>query len=91
MQTKNPHNDIFVGKRIRFKRKMLKMSQKQLCHALSVSFQQVQKYETRLDRIGAGCLKEIADILNVPIAFFMRISEQNKSPLPSWISNTLSK
>ncbi|EJF76638.1 hypothetical protein MCO_01573, partial [Bartonella sp. DB5-6] len=44
-------NDIFVGKRIRFRRKMLKMSQKQLAHALSVSYQQIQKYETGLNRV----------------------------------------
>ncbi|WP_035451559.1 helix-turn-helix domain-containing protein, partial [Bartonella birtlesii] len=47
-------NDIFVGKRIRLRRKMLKMSQKELAHALNVSYQQVQKYETGLNRVAAG-------------------------------------
>ncbi|WP_273756998.1 helix-turn-helix domain-containing protein [Bartonella sp. MM73XJBT] len=74
MQGKNPYNDKFidkfVGKKIRFRRNMLKMSQKHLGYALGVSFQQIQKYETGLNRVGAGRLKEIADILNVPIAFF---------------------
>ncbi|WP_246067834.1 helix-turn-helix domain-containing protein [Bartonella saheliensis] len=74
MQGKNPHNDIFndrfIGKKIRFKRKMLKMSQKTLADHLRVSAQQIQKYETGLNRISAGRLKEIADIFNVPIAFF---------------------
>ncbi|WP_345119271.1 helix-turn-helix transcriptional regulator, partial [Bartonella pachyuromydis] len=74
MQSKNPHNnkfiDQFVGKKIRFRRNMLKMSQKHLGHALGVSFQQIQKYEKGLNRVGAGQLKETADILNVPIAFF---------------------
>ncbi|WP_156851197.1 helix-turn-helix domain-containing protein [Bartonella refiksaydamii] len=63
-------NDIFVGKRIRFRRKMLKMSQKQLAHALSVSYQQIQKYETGLNRVSAGLLKDISDILSVPLTFF---------------------
>ncbi|WP_208437017.1 helix-turn-helix domain-containing protein [Bartonella taylorii] len=63
-------NDTFVGKRIRFRRKMLKMSQKELAHALSVSYQQVQKYETGLNRVSAGRLKDIADILSVPLTFF---------------------
>ncbi|EJF78462.1 hypothetical protein MCO_00646 [Bartonella sp. DB5-6] len=63
-------NDIFVGKRIRFRRKMLKMSQKQLAHALNVSYQQIQKYETGLNRVSAGRLKDIADILSVPLTFF---------------------
>ncbi|GAA5102677.1 helix-turn-helix transcriptional regulator [Bartonella acomydis] len=70
MQTRNSHNDIFVGKKIRFRRKMLKMSQKTLAQHLGVSFQQIQKYEKGLNRVSAGRLKEIADILNVSIAFF---------------------
>ncbi|WP_273759249.1 helix-turn-helix domain-containing protein [Bartonella sp. ML70XJBT.G] len=74
MQSKNPYNDKFidqfVGKKIRFRRNMLKMSQKHLGQSLGVSFQQIQKYEKGLNRVGAGRLKEIADILNVPIAFF---------------------
>ncbi|CDO47395.1 helix-turn-helix domain-containing protein [Bartonella henselae] len=69
-QDKNLHNDIFVGKKIRFRRKMLKMSQKTLADHLKVSPQQIQKYETGLNRVSAGRLKEIADILSVPIAFF---------------------
>ncbi|WP_019221152.1 helix-turn-helix domain-containing protein [Bartonella senegalensis] len=73
-QAKNLRNDIFidkfVGKKICFQRKMLKMSQKQLANLLGVSSQQIQKYETGLNRVSAGHLKEIADLLNVPIAFF---------------------
>ncbi len=49
---------------------MLGMSQKQLGSQLGVTFQQIQKYEKGLNRIGAGRLQEIADILNVPISFF---------------------
>ncbi|WP_308758189.1 helix-turn-helix domain-containing protein, partial [Bartonella raoultii] len=83
MQGKNPHNDIFVekfiGKKIRFRRNMLKMSQKQLGQSLGVSFQQIQKYEKGSNRVSAGQLKKIADILNVPITFFMPISPQNNT------------
>ncbi|GAA5110297.1 hypothetical protein GCM10023261_13910 [Bartonella jaculi] len=49
---------------------MLKMSQKELGHCLGVSYQQIQKYEKGLNRVSAGRLKEIADILNVPLSFF---------------------
>ncbi len=49
---------------------MLGMSQKQLGIQLGVTFQQIQKYEKDSNRIGAGRLQEIADILNVPISFF---------------------
>ncbi|WP_375611656.1 MULTISPECIES: helix-turn-helix domain-containing protein [unclassified Bartonella] len=71
MQTKNPHfNDISIGRKIRFKRAMLGMPQKKLGSQLGVTFQQIQKYEKGSNRIGAGRLQEIADILNVPISFF---------------------
>ncbi|WP_100129748.1 helix-turn-helix domain-containing protein, partial [Bartonella tribocorum] len=71
VQTKNPHsNDILIGKRIRLRREMLKMSQKQLGHRLGITFQQVQKYEKGLNRVGAGRLQEIADILDISIFFF---------------------
>ncbi|WP_375668879.1 helix-turn-helix domain-containing protein [Bartonella sp. MR168JLCBS] len=70
MQSKNPHIDLFVGKKIRLKRKMLKMSQKTLGQHLGVTFQQIQKYEKGLNRVSAGRLMEISDILNVPLSFF---------------------
>ncbi len=53
---------------------MLKMSQKQLGHSLGISSQQIQKYETGLNRVSAGRLKDIADILSVSLSFFMLIS-----------------
>ncbi|WP_375695982.1 helix-turn-helix domain-containing protein [Bartonella sp. AC67GZZY] len=71
MKAKNPHfNDISIGKKIRLKRTMIGMSQKKLGSQLGVTFQQIQKYEKGFNRIGAGRLQEIADILNVPISFF---------------------
>lgn len=49
---------------------MLKMSQKTLADHLGMSAQQIQKYEKGLNRVSAGSLKEIADVLNVSIGFF---------------------
>ncbi|WP_375656502.1 helix-turn-helix domain-containing protein [Bartonella sp. CM120XJJH] len=63
-------SDKFIGKKIRLRRKMLKMSQKTLGQHLGVTFQQIQKYENGLNRVSAGRLKEISDILNVPVFFF---------------------
>ncbi len=84
MQTQSLNIDLFVGKKIRLKRKILGMSQKNLGDALGVSFQQIQKYEKGLNRVSAGRLKEISDILNVPVSFFTRISSyissQTKTP-----------
>nr|WP_049757451.1 helix-turn-helix transcriptional regulator [Bartonella grahamii] len=71
VKAKNPHfNDISIGRKIRFKRTMIGMSQKQLGSQLGVTFQQIQKYEKGSNRIGAGRLQEIADILEVPSSFF---------------------
>ncbi|QEE08136.1 helix-turn-helix transcriptional regulator [Bartonella kosoyi] len=70
MQTNNLNIDLLVGKRIRLRRQILKMSQTTLGNALGISFQQIQKYEKGLNRVSAGRLKEISDILNVPVSFF---------------------
>ena len=62
--------DKFVGQNIRLFRKAKGLSQTQLGDAIGVTFQQVQKYEKGVNRIGAGRLFEVARILNVPIDFF---------------------
>ena len=46
------------------------MSQSQLADALGITFQQIQKYEKGINRISAGRLFEIANLLGVPITFF---------------------
>ena len=62
--------DVHVGNRIRLRRTLLGMSQERLGDLLGLTFQQVQKYEKGVNRIGAGRLFEIARILGVPIDFF---------------------
>jgi len=47
-----------------------KVSQDDLAKALGVSFQQVQKYEKGVNRIGASRLFQISKILDVPVQFF---------------------
>jgi transcriptional regulator with XRE-family HTH domain len=61
--------DDHVGKRVRMRRMMLKMSQGKLGEALGLTFQQVQKYEKGVNRVGASRLHHIASILQVPISF----------------------
>jgi len=46
------------------------MSQERLGELLGLTFQQVQKYEKGINRIGAGRLFEVAGILGVPLSFF---------------------
>jgi transcriptional regulator with XRE-family HTH domain len=59
-----------VGNRVRIRRMLIGMSQERLGELLGLTFQQVQKYEKGINRIGAGRLFEIARILDVPINFF---------------------
>ena len=65
----NP-TDQHIGTRVRMRRKMLAMSQTQLADALGITYQQVQKNETGINRIAAGRLQQISHILQVPVAFF---------------------
>ena len=62
--------DAFVVGRIKQRRKALARSQTALGEALGVRFQQIQKYQRGLNRIGAGALYKMADVLKVPISYF---------------------
>ncbi len=62
--------DKHVGSRVRMRRVLLGMSQEKLGEALSLTFQQVQKYEKGTNRIGASRLQQISKSLNVPPAYF---------------------
>ncbi len=68
MKKRSPNaTDTEVGESIRAHRLIAGMSQTDLANKLGVSFQQVQKYEKGVNRVGAGRLPEIAEIFNVPI------------------------
>ena len=62
--------DIHVGGRVRFRRMLLGMSQEKLGERLGLTFQQVQKYEKGVNRIGASRLFDLSQVLQVPIQFF---------------------
>jgi len=49
---------------------LIGMSQERLGELLGLTFQQVQKYEKGVNRIGAGRLFEVSRILGVPIDYF---------------------
>jgi transcriptional regulator with XRE-family HTH domain len=62
--------DAHVGSRVRLRRMLLGMSQEKLGERLGLTFQQVQKYEKGVNRIGASRLFDLAQILGVPVQFF---------------------
>ena len=62
--------DVHVGHRLRLRRTLLGMSQERLGQLLGLTFQQVQKYERGVNRIGSSRLYELGRILHVPVSFF---------------------
>jgi transcriptional regulator with XRE-family HTH domain len=96
-KTPNP-TDKHVGSRVRMRRMMLGMSQEKLGDALSLTFQQVQKYEKGTNRIGASRLQQIAHFLQVPVSFFFEgapdlpaggLAGMIEAPSPAYISDFL--
>jgi transcriptional regulator with XRE-family HTH domain len=64
--------DVHVGARLRERRTMLGMSQERLAEAVGLTFQQIQKYERGINRMGASRLFELARALDVPLEYFYR-------------------
>ncbi len=62
--------DVHVCKRIRHRRWMNGTTQQQLAEKVGIKFQQIQKYETGMNRVSASRLWDIAHALGVPVAFF---------------------
>ncbi len=66
-----PHQvDVYVGSRVRLRRTLKGMSQQRLAEALGLTFQQIQKYERGVNRIGSSRLFELSEVLDVPPSFF---------------------
>ena len=70
------HVDVHVGQRIRRRRWMVGMTQQQLGEAVGIKFQQIQKYETGMNRVSASRLYEISKALDVPVAFFFEAVDE---------------
>lgn len=62
--------DVYVGKRIRHRRWMNGTTQQQLAEAVGIKFQQIQKYETGMNRVSASRLWDISKVLDVPVSYF---------------------
>lgn len=82
MPKKQPNPiDVQVGNRVRLRRMLIGMSQEKLGEMLGLTFQQVQKYEKGVNRIGAGRLFHVAQILGVGIDYFYQgVIEQIPKP-----------
>jgi transcriptional regulator with XRE-family HTH domain len=79
--------DVHVGSRVRLRRMLLGISQEKLGERLGLTFQQVQKYEKGVNRIGASRLFDLSTVLGVPIAFFYEDAPANEArvqPIPGF-------
>ena len=86
--------DINVGSRLRMCRLMLNLSQEKLGRALG--FQQVQKYEKGVNRMGSSRLQQAADILGVTVPFFFEgatggtYKPDGSAPSPAYVNEFVS-
>jgi len=62
--------DAHVGQLLRHRRWLAGLTQQQLGDAVGIKFQQIQKYETGMNRISASRLWELSRALDVPVSFF---------------------
>ncbi|SMF15854.1 Transcriptional regulator, contains XRE-family HTH domain [Tistlia consotensis] len=74
--------DAEIGRRLREARIVRGMSQTELGDALGITFQQIQKYEKGLNRIGSGRLFKISRILHLPVTYFYDGLEEAASRSP---------
>src|SRR5262245_5162595 len=89
--------DKHVGSRVRMRRMMLGMSQGKLGDGLGLTFQQVQKYESGKNRIGASRLQHISHVLQIPVPFFFEGAAYvlgqpegiGEAPSPDYVSEFL--
>ena len=76
--------DVHVGSRVRLRRMLLGMSQEKLGEQLGLTFQQVQKYEKGVNRIGAGRLFDLSHVLGVPCSFSLKRRPPTRSKAQPW-------
>ena len=63
--------DLYVGARLRIRRKMMGLSQTQVADALGITFQQIQKYERGANRVSGSMLVSIAAALDTSVGWLV--------------------
>jgi transcriptional regulator with XRE-family HTH domain len=76
----NRRVDDYVGTRIRLRRTLLGLTQEELAAALSISYQQIQKYETGANRVSAGRLFQIGQRLGIDVSYFFDNLDPESTP-----------
>jgi transcriptional regulator with XRE-family HTH domain len=79
--------DVHLGKRLRLRRILLGISQEELGKAVGLTFQQIQKYEYGVNRVGTSRLWDLSRALNCPVSFFFEdMDEQTAGASPRNLS-----
>lgn len=79
--------DVHVGKRIRHRRWIAGTTQQQLAESVGIKFQQIQKYETGMNRVSASRLWDIAHALGVSVSFFFEGLDETEGAKPKETSD----
>jgi len=74
--------EVHVGQRIRARRTMLGLTQQHLANLIGVTYQQAHKYERGTNRVSAGRLYEIAEVLGVDVSYFYDGIEETETTVP---------
>jgi DNA-binding XRE family transcriptional regulator len=72
--------DSYFGRLVRRRRQMLGMTQLSLAEIVGVRFQQIQKYESGVNKLSAARLWMIAQALDVPVTYFYDGLKQMAAP-----------
>ncbi|KAF0114395.1 MAG: XRE family transcriptional regulator [Rhodospirillaceae bacterium] len=87
--------DIYVGRRLRLRREILRLSQEQVANAIGVTFQQIQKYEQGRNRVSASRLYDICQVLNIPVTYLFQglstesvLQQRTQTQIPAVLQET---
>lgn len=74
--------DRQLGLRLRRRRRLMGLTQKELAAICGIRFQQIQKYEAAANRLSAGMLGRLAQALGVEVGYFYAGLESTLTPSP---------
>ena len=75
-------NENIIGQRLKIRRKLMHMTQKELASTVGVTFQQIQKYEAGINKISLQLLLKFCDVLHCSIDYFIGGANCQQSTYP---------
>ena len=75
--------NLHIGKKLKFRRLQLGLTQTKVALAIQVTFQQIQKYEKGTNGVSALRLLQLANFLKVPVTYFYEGYSEYPNPTPT--------